>query len=99
MMRSAPRVRQLREAGCNVHFYQGMKWFRFHRMNNRTHRELLVVDGQIAFTGGAGVADHWLRPHGATQSWRDTMARIEGPIVAALQGISRRTGSSAAAKL
>ena len=86
MVFGAP-LRQLREAGCNVQFYQGMTWYRFHRLNNRTHRELLVVDGRVAFTGGAGVADQWLRPHGRRAAWRDTMARIEGPIVAELQGV------------
>ena len=86
MIFGAP-LRQLREAGCKVQFYQGMTWYRFHRLNNRTHRELLVVDGRVAFTGGAGVADQWLRPHRRQAAWRDTMARIEGPIVAALQGV------------
>jgi cardiolipin synthase A/B len=87
MMIFAAPLRQLREAGCNVQFYQGMTWYRFHRLNNRTHRELLVVDGRVAFTGGAGVADHWLYPHRRRAAWRDTMARIEGPIVAELQGV------------
>ena len=77
----------LREAGCKVQFYQRMTWYRFHRLNNRTHRELLVVDGRVAFTGGSGVADQWLKPDGHRPAWRDTMARIEGPIVAALQGV------------
>ena len=86
MLFGAP-LRQLREAGCNVHFYQAMRWYRFHRLNNRTHRELLVIDGRVAFTGGAGVADQWLHPHNRRAAWRDTMARIEGPIVAALQGV------------
>ena len=86
MIFGAP-LRRLREAGCKVQFYQGMTWYRFHRLNNRTHRELLVVDGRVAFTGGAGVADHWLRPERGRAAWRDTMARIEGPIVAELQGV------------
>ena len=86
MLFGAP-LRQLREAGGKVHFYQGLRWYRFHRMNNRTHRELLVVDGRVAFTGGAGVADQWLRPQHRRAAWRDTMARIDGPIVAALQGV------------
>jgi cardiolipin synthase len=64
-----------------------MTWYRLHRINNRTHRELLIVDGRVAFAGGAGVADWWLEPHGGRPAWRDTMARIEGPIVAALQGV------------
>jgi len=83
----SPTLRRLREAGCKVQFYQRMTWYRFHRLNNRTHRELLVVDGRVAFTGGAGVADQWLKPDGHRPAWRDTMARIEGPIVAALQGV------------
>ena len=82
--RSATR---LRDAGCVLHFYQPIRWYRLHRLNNRTHRELLVIDGRVAFTGGAGVADCWYRPQGGEPAWRDTMARIEGPIVAALQGV------------
>ena len=80
-------ARELQDAGCRVSFYQPMTWYRLHRINNRTHRELLVVDGRVAFTGGAGVADWWLESHRGRPSWRDTMVRIEGPIVAALQGV------------
>jgi len=82
-----PFVRRLRDAGCQISFYQPLTWYRLHRANNRTHRELLVIDGTVAFTGGAGIADRWARPDGATPAWRDTMARIQGPIVAALQGV------------
>jgi cardiolipin synthase A/B len=82
---------RLREAGCRLSFYQPMTWYRLHRINNRTHRELMVVDGGIAFTGGAGVADWWMKPtkgwFRTKPAWRDTMVRFEGPIVAALQGV------------
>jgi cardiolipin synthase len=80
-------VQRLRDAGCRVCFYQPLTWYRLHRLNNRTHRELLIVDGRVAFTGGAGVADWWYKPTDGDPPWRDTMARIEGPIVAALQGV------------
>jgi cardiolipin synthase A/B len=80
-------ARRLQDAGCQLRFYQPITWYRLHRLNNRTHRELLIVDGRIAFTGGAGVADWWLRPAGDSPAWRDTMVRIEGPIVTALQGV------------
>jgi cardiolipin synthase A/B len=85
-------VRRLREAGAEVRFYQPITWYRLHRLNNRTHRELLIVDGRTAFCGGAGVADWWYRPgrrllRRHAPAWRDTSARIEGPIVAALQGV------------
>ena len=80
-------ARRLREAGCKLEFYQPLTWYRLHRLNNRTHRELLIVDGRVAFTGGAGVADWWLKPVEDRPAWRDTMVRIEGPIVIALQGV------------
>jgi cardiolipin synthase len=58
------------------------------RLNNRTHREILIVDGRVAFIGGAGIADWWHRDHARGQpAWRDTMVRVEGPVVAALQGV------------
>ncbi len=78
-------ARRLAANGCRVAFYQPLTWYRLHRLNNRTHRELLVVDGAVAFTGGAGVADWWFKPVDAP-TWRDTMARIEGPVAAAVQG-------------
>ena len=81
-------VRLLREAGCRIEAYQRLRWYSLARINNRTHRELLVVDGRIAFVGGAGVADWWAFPKGRRRPWRDTMARLEGPIVAALQGVA-----------
>jgi cardiolipin synthase len=82
-------VARLRAAGCRIQAYQRLRWYSLHRFNNRTHRELLIVDGKIAFAGGAGLADWWAYPtEGRSRPWRDTMARIEGPVVAALQGVA-----------
>ncbi len=80
-------ARPLREAGCRVEPYQRMRWYTLARLNNRTHRELLVVDGSTAFVGGAGVADWWAGPVKGKPMWRDTMARMEGPIVSDIQGV------------
>jgi cardiolipin synthase len=77
----------LREAGARVKAYQRVTWYRLGRLNNRTHRELLVVDGCVAFVGGAGIADWWAKPTRGKPSWRDMMARIEGPVVPDIQGI------------
>src|SRR6185503_17877702 len=56
------------------------------RINNRTHRELVIVDGRVGFLGGAGFADHWLLPKGRRRiRWRDTMFRVQGPAVRDLQ--------------
>jgi cardiolipin synthase len=82
-------VARLRAAGCRIEAYQRLRWYALHRINNRTHRELLIVDGAIAFAGGAGIADWWAFPAGRrARPWRDTMVRIEGPVVAALQGVA-----------
>jgi cardiolipin synthase len=81
-------LRRLRRAGCRIESYQRLRWYSLARINNRTHRELLIVDGRIAFTGGAGIADWWAYPGKYRRPWRDTMARFEGPVVAALQGVA-----------
>lgn len=78
----------LRAAGCRVEPYQRLTWYRLGRINNRTHRELLVVDGRVAFVGGAGVADWWAHPSKDKPVWRDMMARVEGPVVSQIQGVA-----------
>jgi cardiolipin synthase len=80
-------MRPLREAGCRVEAYQRLHWYRLARLNNRTHRELLVVDGRVAFVGGAGICDWWMTATRRGPMWRDFMARVEGPLVPVLQGI------------
>ncbi len=96
---AAPPLRRLRDAGCQVNFYQPMTWYRLHRLNNRTHRELLVVDGRVAFTGGAGVADWWLKPQrGGAGVARHDGAHRRADRRRRCRACSPRTGSSAAAR-
>jgi cardiolipin synthase A/B len=80
-------ARPLTAAGARVAAYQRFTWYRLSRLNNRTHRELLVIDGSVAFVGGAGVADWWARPTDGKPKWRDMMARIEGPVVSSIMGV------------
>ena len=75
----------LRRAGGVVAWYNGLRWYRLARINNRTHRELMIVDGRIGFIGGAGIADQWYRNRGVLTRWRDTVIRIEGDVVTHLQ--------------
>ena len=76
---------QMRGAGVRIHHYRPLHWYTLGRINNRTHRKLLVVDGRIGFTGGVGVADQWSGHAQDPEHWRDSHFRIEGPAVAQMQ--------------
>jgi cardiolipin synthase len=78
-------VKPLRDAGARVERYHPIRWYTLPRINNRTHRTLIIVDGRVGFVGGAGVADHWLYGLRNSSRWRDTMVRVEGDAVADLQ--------------
>ena len=75
----------LRHAGVNLELYHPVRLWMLNRLNNRTHRRILVVDGRIGFTGGAGIADEWLGNADAKEHWRETHVQVEGPVVAQLQ--------------
>ncbi len=77
--------RELRGVGGRIEWYHPIRWNTWIRSNNRTHREILVVDGQTAFVGGAGYADWWAKSTKKDPQWRDTMFRVQGDAVAGLQ--------------
>jgi len=79
--------RELIAAGGDVRWYTPLRWYNLARFNNRTHREILIVDSTTAFIGGAGVADHWYKNRGRKKRWRDTMVRIHGRAVNSLQAM------------
>jgi cardiolipin synthase len=70
---------------CQVAWYNPVRWYSIGRLNHRTHRKSLVIDGEIAFTGGAGIADHWRGHAQDPQHWRDIQVRIDGPAARVLQ--------------
>jgi cardiolipin synthase len=78
-------VEEMKAAGIEVRFYHPLRWYNLARMNNRTHRKLLVVDGRIGFTGGVGIADPWDGDAQDAEHWRDSHYRLEGPAVAQMQ--------------
>ena len=80
-------VQRLTAGGCEIAWHPRARWRRAHRLANSTHRELLVVDGRLAFTGGAGISDWWGGGFKGQPAWRDTMVRVEGPVVASCQAV------------
>jgi cardiolipin synthase len=78
-------VERLQGAGVQIGTFNPLKWHSIEEINYRTHRKILVVDGDVAFTGGAGVADHWLGDADAPEHWRDTHLRVTGPAVTMLE--------------
>jgi cardiolipin synthase A/B len=77
----------MKAAGIQVERFHEPHWSNLQRMNNRTHRKLLVVDGEIGFTGGVGIADKWRGNAQDQDHWRDTHFRVEGPVVAQMQSV------------
>ena len=78
-------LEEMQEAGVDVRRYRPLRWYNFRRLNYRTHRKLLVVDGRIGFTGGVGIADVWQGNAEDPDHWRETHFRVEGPVVAQFQ--------------
>lgn len=78
-------LKELTDAGGRVAWYHPLRWHNLTRYNNRTHREMIIIDGRRGFVGGAGIADHWLFEIKGKRRWRDTMFRVEGCAVLALQ--------------
>jgi cardiolipin synthase A/B len=77
---------RLKAAGAQIGEFGEPKWYSLEELNYRTHRKILVVDGRIGFTGGAGVDDQWLGHAEDKEHWRDTMVRIEGPSARLMEG-------------
>jgi cardiolipin synthase A/B len=78
-------VQAMEAAGVAVERYHPLRWYHLARLNERTHRKLLVVDGRVGFTGGVGIADEWTGEGLDPEHWRDTHFRVEGPVVAQMQ--------------
>jgi cardiolipin synthase len=78
-------VKRMTDAGCRFAYYHPTRALRLDRINRRTHRRVLVIDGKVGFTGGAGFADEWQGDGAKVDNWREIHAKLEGPVVAKLQ--------------
>lgn len=75
----------LKKAGAQVVWFNVLRPWTLEEANYRTHRKVLVVDGEVAFTGGLGLADHWQGNAQGPEHWRDTQFKVVGPVVRALE--------------
>ncbi|CAN7172558.1 cardiolipin synthase [Massilia sp. LjRoot122] len=81
------QIDAMKAAGVQVQRYHKPVWWKLARLNNRTHRKLLVIDGKVGYTGGVGIADQWRGNAQDEKHWRDTHFRIEGPVVGQVQAV------------
>ena len=79
-------VARLRDGGVEIAWFNPFRWDTIRRANNRTHRKVLVVDGEVGFTGGVGIAEEWTGDARGPDEWRDEHYRITGPAVRYLDG-------------
>lgn len=82
---SAESEKKLTDAGVRVVWFNPLKPWRPDEANFRTHRKVLVVDGEVGFTGGIGLADQWLGHAQGPEHWRDTQFKVQGPAVRGLE--------------
>ena len=80
-------LQKMEAAGVEIRKFHKPHWYNWGRMNNRTHRKLLVVDGKAGFTGGVGIAPQWTGAGQDADHWRDSHFRLEGPAVAQMQAV------------
>jgi cardiolipin synthase len=80
-------LKEMEASGVVIRKFHKPSWYDISRMNNRTHRKLLVVDGRVGFTGGVGIAPEWTGNAQDPEHWRDSHYRVEGPVVAQMQSV------------
>ena len=79
-------VEQMAEAGVRMSRFRPPKPYAARRVANRTHRKILVADGEVGLTGGVGIAEEWTGDAQDADHWRDTHVRVRGPVVRGLFG-------------
>ena len=90
---------QLVNAGGRMIFYHPVDFRNLSRLDNRTHRKMLIIDGRIGFIGGAGFADHWFKETKGKPAWRDTVLRVEGGVAASLNATFSQNWAAATGEI
>jgi len=81
-------MEKMKSSGVEFVVYGREHWYQLKaNINHRSHRKLLIVDGKVGFTGGVCIDDTWLGDADRPDVWRETHARIEGPVVRQMQAV------------
>ncbi len=85
-------VEDMRAAGCQVIAFNPIaQWRRRFRLSHRDHRKIIVVDGEVAFTGGLNISNDYASVEDGGEGWHDMHCRVTGPIVLDLERMFRRS--------
>ncbi len=84
---AGPFLGRLREAGAKTAMFRPIRLWTLHKIVRRTHRKIVVVDGEVSFTGGFCIEDSWLGNARNPKEWRDMMVRVTGPVSAQMQAV------------
>jgi cardiolipin synthase len=76
---------ELSRAGVQVQVFRPFSLRNLVRIYRRTHRRAIVIDGRVAFTGGAAISKKWAGDVRNPHEWRDSMTRVTGPLVSGIQ--------------
>lgn len=82
---SSALLARMKNGAVEVERYHRVRWYTLGRLNNRTHRKVLIIDGALSFTGGVGIADQWSGDAQDPAHWRDMHFKVTGPVTAQFQ--------------
>ena len=83
-------IKAIRKRGIEIYEFDPIRFPWINHVLHRDHRKIVVIDGQIAYTGGMNVADYYINGTPQVGEWRDMHCRIDGDEVNTLQAIFLR---------
>jgi len=83
-------IKAIRKRGIEIYEFDPIRFPWINHVLHRDHRKIVVIDGQIAYTGGMNVADYYIKGTPQVGEWRDMHCRIDGDEVNTLQAIFLR---------
>jgi cardiolipin synthase A/B len=90
---------ELRDAGARLKWFHPLHFGKLTRYYKRNHRRAIVIDGRVAFTGGAAVGDKWLGDAQDEEHWRDVMVEVRGRIAVNMQSAFTQLWANAAGEI